>query len=119
MSPVVYALLDDLLFTSKLDSAARGLGVKLVCFQSRDELISDIQHRPPDLVVLDLEAEHLGPMQTLKDLARDEPSVPMVGYCSHVDLPTMEAAESLGCGRVLSRSAFVANLSSILTSQPF
>lgn len=120
MSSLVYALVDDLLFASKLDTAARGLGATLVLFQSREELLADVRQRRPEVIILDLDAEHLGPGQLLKDLAEDNEgrSVATVGYCSHVNVLVMEAAERLGCGRVLSRSAFTANLPAILTNQP-
>jgi DNA-binding NarL/FixJ family response regulator len=116
MSRTVYALLEDLLFSSKLDLAAKGLGVALKVFSSREALRDGVQGQRPDLVIVDLNAEHLEPMETLKDLAGGDvsPPVPTVGYCSHVDLPVMRAAEASGCGQVLARSAFVENLLSIL-----
>lgn len=121
MSPLVYALVDDLFFLSKLDVAAKGLGVELVCLPTPGELIDSVRQRKPDLVILDLGAEHLRPLEALELLAGDDSlrSISTVGYCSHVDVQTMQAAEERGCGRVLPKSAFTEYLAAILTNQPF
>ena len=41
-------------------------------------------------------------------------AVPTVGFVSHVDTATIEAARRAGVGRVLARSAFVEQLSQLL-----
>lgn len=121
MSRTVYALVDDLLFASKLDTASRGAGATVVCCLSRDDLVAKARENTPDLIVLDLDAEHLEPIELLGDLAADGAlaSIPTVGYCSHVDIHIMEAADEAGCGAVLPRSAFTENLLAILQGQAF
>lgn len=120
MSRTVYALVDDLLFASKLDTASKGAGVAVVCCLSRDDLLAKARERAPDLIVLDLNAGHLGPVELLGDLAGDDDlgSIPTVGYCSHVDRDIIEAAEAAGCGTVLPRSAFTERLLDILKGEP-
>ncbi len=121
MGRTVYALVDDLLFASKLATASRGAGATVVCCLSRDDLVAKARENTPDLIVLDLNAEHLEPIELLGDLVADGAlaPIPTVGYCSHVDTHLIEAAEGAGCGAVLPRSAFTENLLAILQGQPY
>lgn len=120
MSRTVYALLDDLLFASRIEQAAASLSVALRVFSSREALQEGLLQGRPDLVIVDLNAENLEPMEAVKLLAGGgvSPPVPTVGYCSHVDVPVMRAAEASGCNQVLPRSAFVERLPVILKGPP-
>jgi hypothetical protein len=42
--------------------------------------------------------------------------IPTLGFVSHVDSATIDAARAAGIGQVLARSAFVNQLAEILTS---
>lgn len=121
MGRTVYALLDDLLFGSKLDTASKGAGAEVVLSVSRDDLLAKARERAPDLIVLDLNAGHLGPTELLRELTADGAlaPIPTVGFCSHVDLHIMEEAKAAGCGQVLPRSAFTEHLLDILKGEPF
>ncbi len=116
----VYALVDDLLFASKLETAGRGLGVEVACLSSGTELLERLGREPPDLIILDLNAGHLEPLEFLRGLggSGSHGVVPTVGYCSHVDVHLMRAAETAGCGRVMPRSSFTENLPAILQGEP-
>jgi PleD family two-component response regulator len=45
-------------------------------------------------------------------------SIPTIGYVSHVDVATIDAARAAGVDDVLARSAFAKNLAALLTHPP-
>jgi CheY-like chemotaxis protein len=59
-------------------------------------------------------------MEVLEALKRDPAlaDVPTVGFVSHVDTATIEAARKAGVDRVLARSAFVEQLQGLLQVAP-
>jgi PleD family two-component response regulator len=114
---VILAILDDLLFTSKIRSAAGHAGVTLVCARSSQGALEQMRAETPSLVILDLNNPRTDPLGTVAAMRADAAlaSIPTLGYVSHVDTATIEAARATGVGEVLARSAFVNNLVEILT----
>ncbi|MBM3770760.1 MAG: response regulator [Acidimicrobiia bacterium] len=116
---MIVAVLDDLMFTSKIRSAARAAGVTVVFARSRDAALAAVRHHRPSLVVLDLNnprAEPLEIVSALKQPAGDAPSPPLaiLGYVSHVDTAAIEAARAAGVDTVLARSAFTQRIGELL-----
>ena len=72
----------------------------------------------PALIILDLNSARIQPLAIVEALKADAAlaAVPTVGFVSHVDTATIEAARRAGVGRVLARSAFVEQLSQLLAS---
>lgn len=116
---MILAVLDDLMFTSKIRSAATAAGVTIAFARSREAALTAIHEHRPTLVILDLNnprTDPLGLVSALKDLDRDgsRPAIPTLGYVSHVDTPTIEAARAAGLDTVLARSAFTQRLPDLL-----
>jgi PleD family two-component response regulator len=113
---VILAILDDLLFTSKIKTAAAGLGVEIAFARSAQAALDSMHHSQPALVILDLNntrTDPLGIVSAMKEDARLA-DVPTVGFVSHVQTDLIEAARSAGVSEVLARSAFTARLAEIL-----
>ena len=113
---MILAVLDDLMFTSKIKTTAKQLGVAVAFARSADAALTEMRKAPPSLVILDLNnarADPLGIVAAMKaepDLA----SIPTVGYVSHVQTDLINAARHAGVGDVLARSAFTQQLADIL-----
>jgi len=113
---MLLAVLDDLMFTSKIKTTAKQLGVAVAFARSADTALTEMRKAPPSLVILDLNnarADPLGIVAAMKaepDLA----SIPTVGYVSHVQTDLISAARHAGVGEVLARSAFTQQLADIL-----
>ena len=113
---MVLALVDDLMFRSKIKSAATQAGADVKFFGTRDGALNAMRDAPPALVILDLNnprADPIGIVTTMKS----EPSlasVPTLGYVSHVDTATIDAARAAGVDEVLARSAFTMRLAEII-----
>jgi PleD family two-component response regulator len=113
---VILAILDDLLFTSKIRGAARQLGVSLTIARSRDGALAELRSSAPALVILDLNNARTDPIGIVAAMQADAAlrSIPTVGYVSHVDTATIDRARQAGVGEVMPRSAFNTRLADIL-----
>ena len=79
-------------------------------------MIDAARETRPALVILDLNSARTRPLEILAALKADPllAEIPTVGFVSHVDTPTIEAAREAGADRVLARSAFVEQLPQLL-----
>jgi CheY-like chemotaxis protein len=105
-------LVRDLLFTSKIRTAAEHLGVSVR--GARDAETLREAARDASLVILDLRLPES--LEALELLARDPETaaVPSVGFVDHERVDVMETARALGCGRVLAKGRFVSELPGLL-----
>jgi CheY-like chemotaxis protein len=115
---MIIAVLDDLMFTSKIRAAAGQLGVPVSFARSAGEALTAMRSGAPALVILDLNnprADALGLVAAMKQ----DPAlahVRTVGYTSHVLTDVIEAARKAGVGEVLARSAFTQRLADIVAA---
>ena len=118
MSPnLVLAAVDDLMFSSRISTAAKGVGAELKFTRSVDAVLGAARATPPPtLVILDLNGVRMKPLEIIAALKADPAlaAIPIVGFVSHVDTATIEAARQAGVDRVLARSAFVEQLPQLL-----
>jgi PleD family two-component response regulator len=115
---MILAVLDDLMFTSKIKSAAGQLGVTVAFARSSDAALTSMRATTPSLVILDLNNARTDPLGIVRAMKQDDAlkSVPTVGYASHVMVDLIEAARQAGVGEVLPRSAFTQRLADILAT---
>lgn len=113
---MIVAVLDDLMFTSKIRAAATGLGVGVTFVRSREAALEAVREHRPSLVLLDLNNPRTDPLGLVGEMKRDPVlgHTATLGFVSHVDAERIEAARAVGVGDVLARSAFVQQLAAIL-----
>lgn len=113
---MILAVLDDLMFTSKIKTAASQLGVPIAFARSSAGALADMRQRPPSLVILDLNDPRVDPLGTVGAMKADPAlaAIPTVGFASHVQTDVIEAARRAGVGEVMARSAFAQRLPEIL-----
>jgi CheY-like chemotaxis protein len=122
---MIVAVLDDLMFTSKIRAAAAGLGVTVTFARSAEAALAALRAAEtasgsapsPTLVLIDLNGSATDPLGVVTairavDTLRD---VPIVGFVSHVQTELIDAARRAGTTDVVSRSAFVQRLPELLT----
>jgi PleD family two-component response regulator len=113
---MILAVLDDLMFSSKIKTAANQLGVDLRFSRSLDGALDTMRKNPTTLVLFDLNNQRLDPLAIVSAM-HDDPqlaSIPTIGYASHVQTDVINAARQAGVGEVLARSAFAQQLGDIL-----
>jgi PleD family two-component response regulator len=115
---MILAVLDDLMFTSKIKTAAAQLGLPVTFARSAEAALHEMRKAAPSLVILDLNNSRTNPLALIADMKQDPAlaSVRTVGYVSHVMADVIEAARRAGVSDVLARSAFTQRLADILSS---
>jgi CheY-like chemotaxis protein len=118
MSNHVIAVVDDLFFASKIRGTGEQAGVKVTFARSADGLLEIARRDPIAVIIVDLHTQKIDPIGLAASLKADEHlrSIPLIGFFSHVQVELQQAATSAGYDKVLPRSAFVNNLTKILST---
>lgn len=114
---MIVCVVDDLMFSIKISTAAKALGVDLYFERAADKVLSTVREKQPSLVIFDLNSKKLLPLEAIPALKADPElrAIRTLGYVSHVDTATIDAARQAGIDQVLARSAFSERLGEILT----
>jgi CheY-like chemotaxis protein len=113
----VLALVDDLLFLSRIREAARGAAAEVRAVRGRADLVAAARDGGR-LVLVDADSSHL-PWADAVGTLRSDPSLaslPVVAFLSHVHAARGAAARAAGCTRVLARGAFVQELPRLIAA---
>jgi DNA-binding NarL/FixJ family response regulator len=107
----VVAVLNDLIFETKIRSTAQALGIETTVLRSVAALDTELERTRPRLLVVDLntagvESVAAGNVHT--------PRPYVVAYVSHVDQDLAKQATEAGADQVMPRSRFTAELPRIL-----
>jgi CheY-like chemotaxis protein len=111
----VLALVDDLMFVSRIREAAKGHALEVETVRTAADAVAGAR-AGARLVLMDLDSPRLPSAATLAALRADPEltGLPVVGLFSHVDAQRGRDAAAAGCTTVLPRSAFVVRLDSLL-----
>jgi PleD family two-component response regulator len=114
---MILAVLDDLLFTSKIKTTAAQLGVPVAFARSAQAALDEMHKSVPALVIIDLDSARTDPLGLVTSLKQNSAlaPIPTVGFVSHVRADLIDAARRAGVDEVLARSAFTARLAEILS----
>jgi CheY-like chemotaxis protein len=113
---MILVVADDLLFRSKISTAAKAAGVVVRAATTPDAAIERARDDRPSIVLIDLDGGRPEPFEVLRRL-RDDPelqTLPTLGFVSHVHADLVARARALGIGQVMARGAFAAALPEIL-----
>jgi CheY-like chemotaxis protein len=113
---MILAVLDDLMFSSKIKTTATQLGIPLTFARSSATALAEMRKAAPSLVIFDLNNPRTDPLGIVEAMLADPDlaAIPTVGYVSHVDTAVINAARQAGVTDVLPRSAFAMQLPEIL-----
>jgi CheY-like chemotaxis protein len=114
-SKKVVAVLTDLMFTVKIQEAAKRVGLEAVFVKSKEKAMERASEGPA-VVILDLNNPGLDALDVISALKThaDTRNIPLLGFVSHVQADLKQAAQQKGCDVVFARSAFSQNLPAIL-----
>ena len=109
------AVLSDLMFTVKIQEAAKRAGLEAVFVKSQQDVLSQAKNKPA-VIILDLNNTGAEPLDVIAKLKNDKETsdIHLLGYVSHVQADLKQAAQERGCDMVIARSAFSQNLPAIL-----
>ena len=106
---MILAIVDDLMFRAKIESAATQLRVPIVFSRDASTAESSVSR-----VLIDLNLSQGDPLAIIREMRITHPRLSIVGYCSHVQQELQQQALEAGCTTVLPRSAFVQQLPQLL-----
>jgi CheY-like chemotaxis protein len=114
---MVLCVVDDLIFSVKISTAARAIGTAVYFERNPDNVMTSIRDKAPSLVIFDLNGTRLRPLEAIARLKADPVlrAIRTVGYVSHVDAGTIASARQAGIDDVLARSAFSERIGDLLT----
>lgn len=110
----VIALVDDLLFQSKLTETARHMGVELKIVGTGEALAAEARQNEYALLIVDLNARQ-GALEAIEKLHTNGNLTPVIAFLSHVQVDLAERARAAGCQEVMPRSKFTQNLAALLS----
>jgi hypothetical protein len=108
------ALVSDLILATKIRSTGQALGRPVEVVRTLDDLRIAAAAGGASQVIVDLDAAGLD-VAAVVTAARAAGVPRVVGFLSHVNVERAQAASAAGVDEVLARSAFSANLPSLLT----
>ena len=116
MSKKILAVVDDLFFVVKIGDAAKRAGFEVKFLKSEEEVIDAATAEPPRMVIVDLNANSVKPVELIEKLKAHQglKGLTVISYVSHVQGELKQRAHDAGANMVLARSAFSLNLPQIL-----
>jgi DNA-binding NarL/FixJ family response regulator len=104
----------DMLFASKIDAAAKRLGVEVAFAPRGGTLATAVAERRPTLLLADL--SQTGALEALREV-RAMPGPPrIVGFLGHLSTDLMDEARALGVDEILTRGQLAGSLDRVLGS---
>ena len=115
---MIVCAIDDLIFSIKISTAAKQLKADIYFERTPDKVVETVRGKKPSLVIFDLNSTRMRPLDAVAALKRDPElaAIRTLGFVSHTDVATIEAARASGIDVVLARSAFTAQLGEILAT---
>jgi CheY-like chemotaxis protein len=112
---MVLAVVDDLLFSSKIRSVAAGAGEAVTFVRNAGGVNAACAEHQPRLVLIDLDRDALNPIETITMIRAMPAPVPrIVAFGAHVNVDRLRAAREAGADQAMARSAFVVALPALL-----
>jgi len=113
MSRIV-AVVTDLIFATRISSEVRAVGLSVQIIRRLDVLDGLLANSPPDLLIVDLNAQGLDPFAAIANARKCDKPPRICAYFSHVQHELADQARKLGADDVVPRSRFVNELPTIL-----
>ena len=117
MADGILILCDDLIFTSKIAATARAHGLAASVARTQDALVAKLAATPTACVIVDLHNATLNWESLFPQLGEARPR--FVGFGSHVDVETLQAARRAGCDSVMPRNTPMCRLANPLPRSTF
>jgi DNA-binding response OmpR family regulator len=113
--PSVAAVVEDLLFLSRIREAARVARIDVVTARTPEALVAAVR-AGASLVLVDADSQRLAWAEAIRSLRGEavHAAVPVVAFLGHVNVDHAALARESGASRVLARSTFVAELPTLL-----
>jgi DNA-binding NarL/FixJ family response regulator len=109
---VLLVAVRDLFFGSKIDAAARRLGVPIAWVPRGAPLVTAARERRPDFILADLGEP--GTAESLRAILAERPRTRVIGFLGHLQADLMDEARAIGVEEVLTRGQLASSLDDVL-----
>ena len=107
----ILAAIHDLMFSSKVNAAARG---KAISWLPRGTPVAEhVAKEKPDVLLIDLAAPQLDAVNAIREIKKGA-GITVIGYVDHTREDVMAAARAVGCDQVMSKGEFARRLPELL-----
>ena len=116
LQKTICVVADDVFFSSKIESAAKHLGIVMIKVKNHDEFRDKIEGKTVDLVIIDLASKKIDAEEVFTEL-RNSPEhkkVFCIGYLPHVERELADKFREKGVDLVIPRSRFSREMSKII-----
>jgi DNA-binding NarL/FixJ family response regulator len=112
---MILAVVEDLIFLSKIRQTAQVVGVEVLAVELR-QIQEQVVKSPDSTVIFDLNYRSGSAVEVIRALKADATTRPikLVGFLSHIQADLAAAAREAGCDVVMARSAFSQQLPQLL-----
>lgn len=112
----IIAVVDDLMFRSKIQAAALELSIDVTYPKNEEELKETLAAKPTSLIIFDLGARSQDVLSIIKLIKTNEKtrSTLVISFFPHVNEELKRKAVEAGCDMVVPRSRFSLKLKDIL-----
>ena len=113
----VVAAVSDVFFAVKVNDVLKNLGMELKLANSVDDALAKVK-TPTALVIVDLNDRAIGALELVRGLKGDAElaAIPILGFCSHVQVELMAEAKAAGVEAVVPRSVFAERLPELVAA---
>ena len=111
----ILVLLDNLFFAAKINQAALRANVQPIYAKTSARGLALARTEHPEQIIVDLDEAKCAPLDFLFQLKADSElqTIPTLGFASHVNTGIQQQAREAGCDRIMVRSVFDRNLSTL------
>lgn len=119
MNRTVLAVVDDMIFASKIRAVAHAVDMNVRFSRSKESAVRDANAMMPELIVVDLHSRQVDPLELARELKAEQTTHKslLLGFYSHVETQLRDDALAAGYDQVVPRSVFVKDLEKILTGE--
>lgn len=117
-SRTVIAVMDDVLFISRVQEVAKAQGASVFFAKTPEECLALVNSQPADLVLFDLNARGFDSAVFIDQLSSSGwlKKIRVVGFVRHADEAKIRLIQEKGCQEILPRSTFVKQLPQLLSN---
>jgi DNA-binding response OmpR family regulator len=106
----VLTLVPDLMFSTRIEDAAKHLGYRVVALNAGDDFQAIIARESPRLIIVSLDASDWTHVVEIAKRANAR----VLAFGSHKNIEQMAAAKQAGCDEVVARSRMASELPNLL-----
>jgi len=113
---MVIAVVDDLMFASKIRATAAHAGAGVTFVTAREAVLPTVEEARPSLVIFDLDRDSLDPLGAVRAIRASASlgDTRLVAFVRHTSVERIAEARAAGIDRVMARSGFFPALAAML-----